>query len=161
MKSQLQLKQFNLWKTVFHSLEARGYNLRPLDNSVNCSETNVTVISQITGDAVYSGSDLFCMIVYSNELSQTKPPPLVTVAYISFHKLRFNSVRVRFAAQHIMQVRQAGTYSNRQAVSHTGSQSPTSLNSSNDPTSIRLGYSQGLEDFTPYERELRTVLRQQ
>jgi len=29
----------------------------------------VTVMPQITSDAIYSGSDLFCMIVYINELS--------------------------------------------------------------------------------------------
>jgi len=36
-----------------------------------CEQTPqiVTVMPQITGDAVYSGSDLFCMMVYSNELS--------------------------------------------------------------------------------------------
>ena len=133
----------------------------PLDNSVNCSETNVTVMSQITGDAVYSGSDLFCMIVYSNELSQTKPPPLVTVAYISFHKLRFSSVRIRYGTQRSIayMLRILVRTSNRHAANHTGSQSLTSLSNSSDPTSISLGYSQGLQVFTPYERELRTVLR--
>ena len=30
---------------------------------------DVTVMPQITGDAVYIGSDLFCVIVYNNELS--------------------------------------------------------------------------------------------
>ena len=80
MKSQLQFKQFRFGRQYSTVLEARGYSLMPLDNSINCSETNVTVMPQITCDAVYSGSDLFSMIVYSNELSQTKPPPLVTVA---------------------------------------------------------------------------------
>ena len=71
MKSQLQTlnSQLQFWKTVFHSFEARGYNLMPLDNSINCSETNVTFMPQITGDAVYSGSDLFNIVIYNNELS--------------------------------------------------------------------------------------------
>jgi hypothetical protein len=44
-------------------LEARGYNPGPLDNSINYSETNVTVMPRITCDAIYSGSDLFSIVV--------------------------------------------------------------------------------------------------
>jgi len=70
MKSQLQFKWFSFWKTVFHSFfiiiwKREDTTSSPLDNSINYSETNVTVMPQITSDAVYSGSDLLSIVVYN------------------------------------------------------------------------------------------------
>ena len=64
--------------TLPATLEGTGCSRQPLaftsfqilvGGSRQLVASSVTVIPQITCDAVYSGSDLFRMIVYSNELS--------------------------------------------------------------------------------------------
>ena len=63
MKSQLQFKYFSFGRQYSTVRKREDTTSGPLDNSINCSETDVTVMPQITDDAVYSGSDLFSIFV--------------------------------------------------------------------------------------------------
>jgi len=59
---------------------------------------------QITGECS-SVMEAVCSIVCITiviESDKSKPLPLVTVAYIIFHKLRFNPVRVRYGTYRSM-----------------------------------------------------------
>ena len=100
MKTQLQLSviQF-LEDSIPQFLKREDTTSGPLDSSVDCSETNVTVIPRITGECI-TVVEAVCSIVFITlviQLGKSKPPPLASVAYISSRKLRFSSVRVRYS----------------------------------------------------------------
>ena len=63
MKSQLQFKYFSFGRQYPTVWKREDTTSGALDNSINCSETNETVMPQITSDVVYNGSDLFNIVL--------------------------------------------------------------------------------------------------
>ena len=122
MMSRLQFKLLSFGRHYSAVWKREDTTSGPLDNSINCSETNVIVMPQITSDAVYSGSDLFSIFVYNNKLDQSISPPFITLSYISSYKLRFNSIRIRCGTQRSISYRLrilVRTLTDRQSVIQT------------------------------------------